>query len=186
MLFVSFSGNVVGVKPYETGPPKCQNFGMYESAKYPGLCKPFGAEPSPYEYALNSINPQPQPAPYYTYKTYNSQYDSQKKVGSSSSTSNNVQSPFTKPNYATNPNNEVHSYIGRQETQPANQQQYSNQQGYQPNSQVQKQSNPKHYPASPFQQAFTALKQQQQQKRPIDPANPFHTYQWNLLFKPYL
>ncbi|XP_055691835.1 scoloptoxin SSD976-like [Lutzomyia longipalpis] len=31
-------GNVVGVDPYSTGSPACQNFGLSTSSRYPGLC----------------------------------------------------------------------------------------------------------------------------------------------------
>lgn len=174
------------MKPYETGPPKCRNFGMYDSAKYPGLCKPYGVEQiSGNEYAelgFNSINTQQIPPTYYTYKTYNSQYDNERMVGTSSST-RNVQSSLTNQDYITNSNNEVHSNSKRQQPTTANQQQYGNQ----PNSQPQPPSSPNRYPMSPFQQAFTAYQLQHQQKRPFDKSNPFHTYRWDLLFnKNYL
>lgn len=165
---------------------------MSESAKYPGLCKPYEIEQDSgneyVELALNSISAQPNPSTYYTYKTFNTDYDDKRMVGISSSTRNNVQSPFQNLNYNTNSNNEVHSFTKRQESKTANQQQYSNQQGYQPNSQSQQQQQQQsnRYQMSPFQQAFTAHQQQHQQKRPIDKANPFHTYRWDLLFKNYL
>lgn len=165
---------------------------MSDSAKYPGLCKPYEVEQNAgneyVELAFNSINSQQNPSSFYTYKTYNNEYDDKRKVGTSSSTKNNVQSPFTNKNYNTNANNEVNSYgisNKRQEPKAANQQQYSNQRGYQPNSQSQQQQSNR-YQTSPFQQAFTAYQQQQQQKRTIDKNNPFDTYRWNLLFKNYL
>ncbi|CRK86995.1 CLUMA_CG000808, isoform A [Clunio marinus] len=183
------NGNVVGSKPYATGMPKCQNFGMSDSAKYPGLCKPFENVNNEYsELAFNSINAQQNPSNYYTYKTYNSEYDGTKMVGTSSSTRNNVKAPFapqSQRNYSTSSNNEVHSFK-RQEAKTTNQQQYGNQRSYQPNSQLRFQQLNR-YQTSPFQQAFTAaIQQQQQQKRPIDRNNPFHTYRWDLLFKNYL
>ena len=170
--------------PYETGSPKCRNFGMSDSAKYPGLCKPYEVEQnSGNEYAelgFNSINTQHIPPTFYTYKTYNSQYDSQRMLGTSSSTRNNVQSSLVNRDYSANSNNEVHSNSKRQEAKTANQQQYGNQ----PNSQSEPTLN--RYQMSPFQQAFTAYQLQHQQKRPFDKTNPFHTYRWDLLFKNYL
>lgn len=176
----------MGVKPYETGSPKCRNFGMNDSAKYPGLCKPYEIETNAIneysEFAYNSINAQPDPSPtYFTYKTYNSEYDNERKVGTSSSTRNNVQSSLTNRDYGRNSNNEVYSYSQRQQSKATNQQQYGNQRGYQPNSQSQQ---PSLYQMSPFQQAFSAS-QQQQQRRTIDKSNPFDTYRWDLLFKRY-
>lgn len=169
--------------PYETGSPKCRNFGMSDSAKYPGLCKPYEVEQnSGNKYAdlgYNSINSQQIPT-YYTYKTYNTQYDNQRMVGSSSSTRNNVQSSPPHRDYSANSNNEVHSYSSRQEVKTTNQQQYGNQ----PNSQSQPTQN--RYQMSPFQQAFTAHQQQNLQKRTLNKTNPFHTYRWDLLFKNYL
>jgi hypothetical protein len=172
---------------------------MSDSAKYPGLCKPYEVEQNAgHEYAelaYNSINAQQNPAPYYTYKTYNTEYDDKRMVGTSSSTRNNVQSSFPNRNYNSNPNNEAHSYNQRYDSRSTNQQQYGNQRSYQPNSQIQQQPprpqpppQPSRYQESPFQQAYTAhtQQQQQQQKRPIDRANPFHTYRWDLLFKNYL
>lgn len=214
-------GNVLGAKPYETGPPKCRNFGMSDSAKYPGLCKPYEVEQNAAneyaELAFNSINAQQNPSTYFTYKTYNTNYDNERMVGTSSSTRNNVQSSFpARPSYSTNKNNEVHSYNKRFDSRTTNQQQYGNQASYQPSSQLQQPqkqqqqqppppppppsrppppppspptslpSQPARYQMSPFQQAFTAYQQQQQQRRPIDRTNPFHTYRWDLLFKNYL
>lgn len=37
-LFRLYSGNVVGLKPYEVGTPACSSFGMYPSSRYSGLC----------------------------------------------------------------------------------------------------------------------------------------------------
>lgn len=173
---------MVGAKPYETGPPKCRNFGMSNSSKYPGLCNEYA------ELDFNSISAQQPPSSYFTYKTYNSEYDKARMVGTSSSTRNNVQSPFGNQNYDTNANNEVHSFSNRQEAKATNQQQYGNQRAYQPNSQRQPRLQPTtaRYQMSPFQQAFASYQQQQQQRRYIDKNNPFHTYRWNLLFKNYL
>lgn len=197
---------------------------MSDSAKYPGLCKPYEVEQNAgHEYAelaFNSINAQQNPSTYYTYKTYNTNYDNERMVGTSSSTRNNVQSSFpARPSYSSGAsNNQLRSYNKRFDSRTANQQQYSNQASYQPNSQFkppakqQPQAKPSpaptqpppppspppqpqpqpqaqapgRYPASPFQQAFTAYQQQQVQRRPIDRANPFHTYRWDLLFKNYL
>lgn len=167
---------------------------MADSAKYPGLCKPYEVEQNAgneyVELGYNLINSQQNPSTFYTYKTYNSEYDDKRMVGTSSSTRNNVQSSFTNQNYNTNANNEVNSYDNsnkRQEPKAENQQQYDNQRSFQPNSQSQQQQQqPNRYQTSPFQQAFTAFQQQQQQKRTIDKNNPFDTYRWNLLFKNYL
>lgn len=183
---------MVGSKPYATGLPKCRNFGMSDSAKYPGLCKPYQVQQTTAngydELAYNSINRQPTSSSFYniqSYKTYNSEYDSERMVGTSSSTSNNVPSSFQNRNYNTNTNNEANSYNQRQEPKTANQQQYGNQRSFQPNSQLQQ--HPNRYQTSPFQQAYTAHQQQQQQKRPVNKTNPFQTYRWDLLkLKNYL
>lgn len=178
----------MGVKPYETGSPKCRNFGMSDSAKYPGLCTPYEEVQNvggAYELALNSISAQQKTPTYFTYKTYNTGYDNERMVGTSSSTRNNVKSSFTNQNYNANSNNEVHSYVKNSESKAANQQQYSNQHVQQPSP------TPPHQPPqspakTPFQQAFNVFNTQNQQRRTIDSKNPFHTYQWNLLFKNYL
>lgn len=192
------SGNVVGSKPYQSGRPKCQNYGMSDSAKYPGLCKPYeDYQNAGSEYVnldFNSINAQQQPQSYFTYKTYNSEYDSEKMVGTSSRTRNNVQTSFANENYNTNSNNEAHSFDNQREKRPtgeakvANQQQYTNQARYQTSTQQQVSASSSRYQMSPFQQAFIAYQQQhhQPQKRPIDKTNPFQTYRWDLLFKNYL
>lgn len=166
---------------------------MSDSAKYPGLCKPYETERnSGNEYVeldYNSINAQQNPSTYFTYKTYNTEYDNERMVGTSSSTRNNVQSSLTNQNHNTNANNEVNSYSKIREQKTTNQQQYGNQQSYQssPNpSPQQQQQQPNRYQASAFQQAFMSHQQQQLQKRPIDKTNPFHTYRWDLLFKNYL
>lgn len=171
---------------------------MSNSSKYPGLCKPYEVEQNAAnEYAelnFNSISAQQPPSSYFTYKTYNSQYDNARMVGTSSSTRNNVPSPFANRNHNAKANNEVHSYSQRREPKTTNQQQYGNQRAYQPNSQSQQPrpqtpptpSTTTRYQMSPFQQAFASYQEQQQQKRPIDKNNPFHTYRWNLLFKNYL
>lgn len=184
---------MIGVKPYETGSPKCRNFGMSDSAKYPGLCKPYETERNAgneyVELDYNSINTQQNPSTYFTYKT---EYDNERKVGTSSSTRNNAQTSFQNRNYNTNANNEVNSFSSEhQEQKTTNQQQYSNQQSYQQNpslnsSPEQQQQQPNRYQTSAFQQAFTSFQQQHQQKRTIDKNNPFHSYRWNLLFKNYL
>lgn len=162
---------------------------MSDSAKYPGLCKPYETQQAianEYdELAYNSINRQQNPSTFYTYKTYNSQYETERTVSTSSNTRNNVQSSFQNRNYNTNTNNEGNSYSQRQEPKTANQQQYSNQRSFQPNSQLQQQ--PNRYQTSPFQQAYTAHLQQQQQKRPVNKTNPFQSYRWDLLkLKNYL
>lgn len=180
---------MVGSKPYATGSPKCRDFGMADSAKYPGLCKPYEAEQSTgneyEELVYNSINRRQNPSTFYTYKSYNSEYESEKTLGPSSSRVNNAQTSFQNRNFNTNANNEANSYNLRQEPKAANQQQYGNQRSFQPNSQLQQ--NPNRYQTSPFQQAYTAHQQQQQQKRPVNKTNPFHTYRWDLLkLKNYL
>lgn len=155
---------------------------MSESANYPGLCKPYEVEQNVgQEYGQvgsNSISAPQNPSTYYTYKTYNSEYDNQRMVGTSSATRNNVQSRFANPNYNSNANNEVHSYPKRQEAKSTtNQQQYSNQRS--PPSPVQQ---PNRYPMSPFQQAYAAYQQQNQKRRPVDKTSPYQTYRWNELF----
>lgn len=162
---------------------------MSDSAKYPGLCTPYeevqqnagGA----YELALNSISAQQKAPTYFTYKTYNTGYDNERMVGTSSSTRNNVQSTFTNQNYNANSNNEVHSFSKHSESKAANQQQYSNQHVHQPSPTPPRQP-PQSQAKTPFQQAFNVFNTQNQQRRAIDSKNPFHTYQWNLLFKNYL
>lgn len=155
---------MIGVKPYATGPPKCQNFGMSDSAKYPGLCKPYEAGQS--FYAANSINAQQSPSTYYTYKTYNSEYEKQqRKFGTSSNTRNNVQSHLASPNYKTNTNNEAYSFGHRQETKATTQQQYSNQRNTQPNSQIQKQQQTNRYQTTSFQQSILNYQRQYQQQQ---------------------
>ncbi|XP_070503634.1 salivary antigen-5 isoform X1 [Chironomus tepperi] len=206
-------GNVLGAKPYQIGYPKCRNYGMSDSSKYPGLCKHQNGEEvvvnTGNEYVtleLNSINTQRKnSAAHYTYKTYNTEYDNKKMLGSSSSTSNSV--PFyvnqhqrTQNYNSINnnikiANNELHSFVKRQQhSSYHHQQQYdSNQASSSFPSSVsvvvgQRQSNfqQQNQQTTPFLQAYQQHIQQNMEKRPIDNNNPFQTYRWDQLFKNYV
>lgn len=167
--------------------PKCRNFGMSDSERYPGLCKQceendvernvIGSEYV--DLKFNSINSHESNAgEHFTYKTYNGEFESNKRrnnaivVPSSTSYVNHH-------NYNAISNNEVHSYVkrhqqssefGRRQQYAANRQQV--QSNYQQNQQM-----------TPFLQAFHQHQQQHTQKRPIDRTNPFQTYRWDQLFR---
>lgn len=189
------SGNVLGAKPYQIGLPKCRNFGMSDSAKYPGLCKQQYNNDVVNEYVdleFNSINAQRRnSAPQYTYKTYNSEYDNKRMLGSSSSTSNVV--PFygnqqhqrtQQNNYNKNikiANNELHSFVKRQQQSPYHQQQYGRNQATAPPTIVAERQ--QSHQTTPFLQAYHQYLQQNTERRPIDKNNPYQTYRWNQLFK---
>lgn len=198
------SGNVLGAKPYQTGMPKCRNFGMSDSAKYPGLCKQYEdnqVEQNGDEYAadleFNSINGREgnAAASHITYKTYNGEYDSKR--------GNNNGISYVNRNYNRISNNELHSYVKRHQQSPEYQQQqqyasngatkFQQQQKFvqtQPQQQQQtyrqqqqQQQAPNYQQMTPFLRAFHQQQQQHTQKRPIDRANPFQTYRWDQLFK---
>lgn len=208
---ISFnSGNVLGAKPYSIGYPKCRNFGMSDSSKYPGLCKQYDNENTPTrgnEYAdleFNSINARREnSASHYTYKTYNSEYDNKRMIGSRSSTSNNVPTTYytqnrQQQNYGgnnannnNNGNNEVHSFVKRLsplEQNTANRQQQQHQQQQRPSysRQIVTAVAPASHETTPFLQEFHRQHQQHYEKRPVDKTNPFQTYRWDQLFKNYV
>lgn len=134
--------------PYETGYPKCRTFGMSDSAKYPGLCKPYGLESNAVddyaEITYNSINSQPEPPSYYTYKTLNGEYDGKvdKSFGLISNNDNRPPSPSQSrvQVYNTNPTSNSAAYSnGRRQdaiaSSPAQQRQKQTQQIYNNNQQ---------------------------------------------------
>jgi hypothetical protein len=97
--------------PYETGYPKCRTFGMNDSQKYPGLCKPYEIEKNVgndyAELSYNSIISQPSPPSYYTYKTLNGEYDGKvdRSIGLISNNDNVQPSAPRIQVYNTNPRN---------------------------------------------------------------------------------
>ncbi|XP_059607622.1 venom allergen 5-like [Phlebotomus argentipes] len=71
-------GNVVGVDPYSTGSPACQNYGLSTSSRYPGLCDKPGLQTISYQPAqqnyISDYNQDKYTAPHkaeYTRVTYN-------------------------------------------------------------------------------------------------------------------
>lgn len=186
---------------------------MSDSSKYPGLCKHHNGEevvvnPAK-EYVtleLNSINTQRKnSAAHYTYKTYNTEYDNKRMLGSSSSTSNSVPFHVNQHQRTQNynninnnikiANNELHSFVKRQQQSSYHhQQQYdSNQASTSFPSSVsvvvgQRQSNfqQQNQQTTPFLQAYHQHITQNMEKRPIDKSNPFQTYRWDQLFKNYV
>lgn len=189
---------------------------MSDSAKYPGLCKQqyndnvnVNAGSEYVDLEFNSINTQRKnSASHFTYKTYNSEYDNKRMLGSSSSTSNTV--PFYVNQHQRTPsynsinnnnikigNNELHSFVKRQQQSPYHQQQYDNNQassssfpssvataaalGNHQQTNIQQQSQ-----LTPFLQAYNQYLQQSTERRPIDRNNPFQTYRWDQLFKNYV
>lgn len=201
----------MGAKPYQIGLPKCRNFGMSDSAKYPGLCKQHyikddvGKKSESSEF--NSINAQRKnPASHYTYKTYNSEYDNKRIVSSSSSTSNSVpfytnqhprlQQPPTNYNNVRIANNELHSFVKRQQQSPYQQQQQQQQQQRQYDSnqartivvteKLQSNVQQQQQQLTPFLQAYHQHIQQSTERRSVDKNNPFQTYRWDQLFKNYV
>lgn len=110
-------GNVINQMPYETGYPKCRTFGMNDSQKYPGLCKPYEVEKNAgndyAELAFNSIISQPSPPSYYTYKTLNGEYDGKvdRSVVGLISNNDNVQPSAPRIQvYNANPSNNLAAY----------------------------------------------------------------------------
>lgn len=177
--------------------PKCRNFGMSDSPRYPGLCKQYednevehnlaGSEYVDLEF--NSINGREGSAgvvpSHFTYKTYNGEFESNKRKNNAiivPSPTSLSPTYVNHRNYNRISNNEVHSYSKRQQQSS----QYSRtQQQYVPNrQQVQQQPNyQQNQQMTPFLQAFHQAHQQHAQKRPIDKSNPFQTYRWDQLFK---
>lgn len=175
---------------------------MFDSAKYPGLCKQYDEnQVVDNEYAdleFNSINDREGDASrisaqHFTYKTYNGEYENKRR-----NNANNGLGPYVnRANYNRISNNEVHSFVKRhQQSQVSRQQQQQQQyttngassfpQMQQLNQQQQQQQpnyqlNPQQM--TPFLQAIQQQQQQHTQKRPVDRTNPFQTYRWNELFK---
>lgn len=157
--------------PYETGYPKCRTFGMSDSAKYPGLCKPYEVEKNAgndyAELSFNSIISQPSPPSYYTYKTLNGEYDGKvdKSVGLISNNDNVQPSAPRIQIYNTNPSNNLaaYSYNKRQGAIAASQNQRQQQKQIQYNHQQQQQN---YQPISPSTTTTTktaVVAQRQQQ-----------------------
>lgn len=168
---------------------------MNPSQKYPGLCKTepdYGSNNDNNEFELEN-NISPPDVPYFTYKSYNSQFDTQKKVGTSTSTRNDVQAtinnkiqgissnfnnlsnlfkPYSVGNYITNKNTNLAT-----SPKPPPTQKFS-------------------FIQQPFQRPLSAFQKLQQTdffnqphmkssiKFPIitGPVDPFKTYRWDLLF----
>lgn len=201
-------GNVINQMPYETGYPKCRTFGMSDSAKYPGLCKPYGVETSAgNDYAelnYNSINSPPSPPSYYTYKTLNGEYDGKvdKSFGLVSNNDNGPTSSRSRVQiYNTNPSGNSAAY--RQDTiapsqtlQRQKQAQFynNNQQNYRTASTSTTKSparQQQQYQLSPLQRNPSIVSQQQvlqqqptQRKRTFDKNDP-HRNQMEMAFKTY-
>lgn len=164
--------------------PKCRNFGMSDSAKYPGLCKQYDENDVEHNVAgseyvdleFNSINGREGNAGghHFTYKTYNGEFESNKRRN------NAIVVPVPSPssttyvnhrNYNAISNNELHSFVKRND--------FGRQQQYGPNRQ---QVQPNYQQMTPFLQAFHQHQQQHTQKRLIDRTNPYQTYRWDQLF----
>lgn len=184
----------MGAKPYKTGMPKCRNFKMTDSPKYPGLCKQFDENEVEHNVAgneyvdleFNSINGRDgNTGGHYTYKTFNGELESSKRRN------NVIIVPVPSPsptkhvsnrNYHSIVNNEEHSFVKCQKhshsfSELSRAQQYAtNGQQTQPNYQ-------KNQQMTPFLQAFHLQHQQHAQKRLIDRTNPFQTYRWDQLFR---
>lgn len=204
--------------PYETGYPKCRTFGMSDSAQYPGLCKPYEIETNSGndypELTHNSINSQPSPHGYYTYKTLNGQYDGKvdKSYGLISNNDNVPPSSRTRLQiYNTNPssNSAAYSYNKRQDaiasSQTQNQQKQqrqtqfynNNQQNYRTitststtksPSQSQQKQQTNFYHLSPLERSTPLINQQVQQqtepKRELE-KNEISKHQMEHAFRTY-